>query len=466
MKSLAKNKLFLPLKMFEDREYIKRVLYIALPVSFQTLLKMIVNFVDTVMIGKLGETAIAGVGLANKYFFVFILLIFGIESGTGVLASQYWGNNDIKNIRKVLGIGLLLSITGSIIFSSAAFIMPDKLMMIFTESDNAITIGAAYLGVVCISYPFTAATDIYVSTMRAIGEVKVPVISSIFAIIVNIILNYILIFGKFGMPVLGVVGAAVATVAARIFEFLLTIIIISIKKSPIICSITKLSPFSKELISQFGKTALPVIINEFFWGVGTTLFSVAYGRMGDAAIASITISTALQDLLVVSFQGIAIATVIILGNEMGANNLKKAKLYGSYSYVLTFLVGVFASILIMIFRIPFVSLYKVSDNVIENVKLCLMVFAFFFPFKAIATVNIVGILRSGGDTLACLFLDLSAVWLIGVPMAFIGGLYFKFPIYTVYAMVLSSEVYKALVGYIRYKQGKWLKNLAIELTAS
>ena len=460
MKSLAKNKLFLPLKMFEDREYIRRVLYIALPVSFQTLLKMIVNFVDTVMIGKLGETAIAGVGLANKYFFVFILLIFGIESGTGVLASQYWGNNDIKNIRKVLGIGLLLSITGSIIFSSAAFIMPDKLMMIFTESDNAITIGAAYLGVVCISYPFTAATDIYVSTMRAIGEVKVPVISSIFAIIVNIILNYILIFGKFGMPVLGVVGAA------RIFEFLLTIILISIKKSPIICSIAKLNPFSKELISQFGKTALPVIINEFFWGVGTTLFSVAYGRMGDAAIASITISTALQDLLVVSFQGIAIATVIILGNEMGANNLKKAKLYGSYSYVLTFLVGVFASILIMIFRIPFVSLYKVSYNVIENVKLCLMVFAFFFPFKAIATVNIVGILRSGGDTLACLFLDLSAVWLIGVPMAFLGGLYFKFPIYTVYAMVLSSEVYKTLVGYIRYKQGKWLKNLAIELTAS
>ena len=442
--------------MFEDREYIRRVLYIALPVSFQTLLKMIVNFVDTVMIGKLGETAIAGVGLANKYFFVFILLIFGIESGTGVLASQYWGNNDIKNIRKVLGIGLLLSITGSMIFSIIAFIMPDKLMMIFTESDNAITIGAAYLGVVCISYPFTAATDIYVSTMRAIGEVKVPVISSIFAIIVNIILNYILIFGKFGMPVLGVVGAAVATVAARIFEFLLTIIIISIKKSPIICSITKLSPFSKELISQFGKTALPVIINEFFWGVGTTLFSVAYGRMGDAAIASITIS----------FQGIAIATVIILGNEMGANNLIKAKLYGSYSYVLTFLVGVFASILIMIFRIPFVSLYKVSYNVIENVKLCLMVFAFFFPFKAIATVNIVGILRSGGDTLACLFLDLSAVWLIGVPMAFLGGLYFKFPIYTVYAMVLSSEVYKTLVGYIRYKQGKWLKNLAIELTAS
>ena len=188
--------------------------------------------------------------------------------------------------------------------------------------------------------------------------------------------------------------------------------------------------------------------------------------MGDAAVAAITISTALQDLMVVSFQGIAMATVVILGNEMGANNLKKAKQYGSYSYIMTFLVGVIASMLIMIFRLPFVSLYNVSDNVINDVKVCLFVFAVYFPLKAVAAVNIVGILRSGGDTLACLFLDLSSVWLIGVPMAFLGGLYFKFPIYIVYAMVLSSEIYKVVGGYIRYRQGNWLKYLAVELTAN
>ena len=150
MRSLKKNSGLLgPLGMFEDREYIGRVLSIALPVSLQMLLKMIVNFIDTVMIGKLGESAIAGVGLANKYFFVFVLLVFGVESGSGVLASQYMGNNDIKNIRKVLG--LLLSLTGGIIFATTAFIMPDRLMRIFTNSQDAITIGAAYLGVVCIS---------------------------------------------------------------------------------------------------------------------------------------------------------------------------------------------------------------------------------------------------------------------------------------------------------------------------
>ena len=454
-----------PLGMFEDREYIGRVLSIALPVSLQMLLKMIVNFIDTVMIGKLGESAIAGVGLANKYFFVFVLLVFGVESGSGVLASQYMGNNDIKNIRKVLGLGLLLSLTGGLIFATTAFIMPDRLMKIFTNSQDAITIGAAYLGVVCISYPFTAATDIYVAIMRAVGEVKVPVISSIFAIVVNIILNYILIFGKFTFPALGVVGAAIATVVARIFEFLLTIVLIKLKSSPLICSLKNLNPFSKDLINQFFVTAFPVIINESLWGLGTTLYSVVYGRMGDAAIAAITISTALQDLLVVSFQGIALAAVVILGNEMGADNLKKAKVYGSYTWILTIIVSISVSILIVLLRVPFVRLYNVSDDLMSDIKLCLLVFAIFLPFKAVATVNLVGILRSGGDTLFCLFMDLSGVWLIGVPMAFIGGLYFKLPIYIVYGMVLSAEIYKTVLGYIRYKQGKWLKNLAIELTA-
>lgn len=454
-----------PLGMFEDREYIGRVLSIALPVSLQMLLKMIVNFIDTVMIGKLGESAIAGVGLANKYFFVFVLLVFGVESGSGVLASQYMGNNDIKNIRKVLGLGLLLSVVGGIIFATTAFIMPDRLMKIFTNSQDAITIGAAYLGVVCISYPFTAATDIYVAIMRAVGEVKVPVISSIFAIVVNIILNYILIFGKFTFPALGVVGAAIATVVARIFEFLLTIVLIKLKSSPLICSLKNLNPFSRDLINQFFVTAFPVIINESLWGLGTTLYSVVYGRMGDAAIAAITISTALQDLLVVSFQGIALAAVVILGNEMGADNLKKAKVYGSYTWLLTIIVSISVSILIVLLRVPFVRLYNVSDNLMIDIKLCLLVFAIFLPFKAVATVNLVGILRSGGDTLFCLFMDLSGVWLIGVPMASIGGLYFKLPIYIVYGMVLSAEIYKTILGYIRYKQGKWLKNLAIELTA-
>lgn len=469
MMSLKQNKvgIFEMYKdMFLDREYIKKVFAISLPVSFQMLLNMVVNFADTIMIGKLGESEIASVGLANKIFFVFALLVFGIQSGTGILASQYWGNNDVKNIRKVLGLGLLLSLAGSVIFTGAAFFIPRTLMRFFTESPSTIIIGATYLGVVCISYPFTAATNIYVSTMRAVGEVKIPVIVSIFTISVNITLNYILIFGKLNIPALGVAGAAIATVTARIFELFLTLLLINIKKVPVACAIRELLGFPTELVSQFIKTALPVIVNEFMWGLGTTLYSVAYGRMGDGAVASVTIASTLQDLLIVSFQGIAIATVVILGNEMGANHLRKAEIYGSYSYGMTIIVSIFISIIIILVRTPFASLYNLSSNVLRDVKLCLLVFALFLPFKAVSTVNIVGILRSGGDTLVCLILDISGVWLIGVPLAFLGGLYFRYPIYIVYGMILLEEIYKTVAGYIRYRQKKWLKNLAIELTVN
>ena len=450
--------------MFADTVYIKKVFSISLPVSLQMLLNMIVNFADTLMIGKLGETEIASVGLANKIFFVFILLVFGIQSGTGILASQYWGNNDVKNIRKVLGLGLILSVSAGIVFTVAAFFIPERLMMIFTNSPNTVVIGGTYLSIVCISYIFTAATNIYVSTMRAVGEVRIPLIVSILTISINIVLNYILIFGKLNMPAFGVAGAAIATVIARIFENILTVTLINLKKLPISCGIKELVGFPSDLISQFLKTALPVVINEFMWGVGTTLYSVAYGRMGDPAVAAITIASTLQDLLIVSFQGISIATVVILGNEMGANNLKRAETYGSYSYAITILLSLFVAASLLILKEPFASLYSISPKVLTDVKLCLTVFSIFLPFRAVGLVNIVGILRSGGDTLVCLFLDTSSVWLIGVPMAFLGGLYFKYPIYIVYAMIMLEEIYKTVVGYIRYRQKKWLKNLAIELT--
>ena len=451
--------------MFSDAPYLKRVFSIAFPVSMQMMLNMILNFADTLMIGRLGEVEVASVGLGNKFFFVFSLLIFGITSATGVLASQYWGNQDIKNIRKVLGLGLILSVLASLVFFLAAFFMPETIMGLFIETPKPILIGAAYLGVVCFSYPFTAITNVYVSILRAVGEVRIPVIVSIFSITTNVLLNYILIFGNWGAPAMGVVGAALATVIARILESFLIIIFTALSKNVIACSPLSMLGYSTGLIRQFFKTSLPVIANEFMWGLGTTLYSVAYGRMGEDAAASVTIATSLQDLLIVFFQGLAAATLVILGFEMGSNHLKRAERYASYSYAMAILVSFGISLMLLLVRGPFVSLYNLSPNVLEDVKRCLLVFALLLPFKAISAVNIVGILRSGGDTLFGFFLDTTGVWLIGIPMAFLGGLYFRFPVYVVYGMVMIEEIYKTIAGFFRYKQKEWLKNLAIELTA-
>ncbi len=450
-------------EMLRDRIFLRKAVWIALPVALQGMLNTIVNLVDTMMIGRLGETAIAAVGLANKVFFVFSLLVFGVASGSGVLAAQYWGNQDGKSIRKVTGLALLIAMTGALLFALPSVFCPRLVMRIFTDSDKAIQTGAAYLAVAALSYPFTAVTNTYVAMLRAVGRVKAPVAISLMAIMINIVLNYILIFGHFGAPRLGVTGAAIATLAARLAESGTILAVVYLGRSPIAGKFREMFGYSGAFIRQFAGTALPVIANEFIWGLGTTMYSLAYGRMGDNAVAAITIATTIQDIVVVLFQGLSAATAVILGNEMGAGKLKQAEKYARNFFILQFLVTLAAMGLCYGIRWNMIGMYSISREVAQAVNRCLIVFILFMPFKMFNFVNVVGVLRSGGDTRMCLILDTSGVWLIGVPMAFLGGLYLRQTIWVVYAMVMTEEVYKAVLGYFRYRQKKWLRNLAVEL---
>lgn len=449
--------------MMTDRIFLSKAVRIALPVALQGMLNTIVNMVDTMMIGSLGATAIAAVGLANKVFFVMTLLVFGIVSGSGILAAQFWGNGDVKNIRKVLGLALILALSAALIFFIPAVICPEKVMRIFTTGDHTIQIGASYLVLVAFSYPFIAVSNTYVAMMRAVGQVKAPVVISSCTILINIVFNYVFIFGKFGAPALGVAGAALATLIARIVEMTALFLVVYLRRSPLACHIRELFGYSRLFIKKFFSTAAPVIANEFTWGLGVTMYSLAYGRMGDDAVAAITIATTIQDIMSVLFQGLSAATAVILGNEMGAGHLKKAERYAKNFLILQFLLTVVMAFVCAGVRWKIIALYRVSGEVARDVSRCLLVFAFFMPSKMFNYVNIVGVLRSGGDTKVCLFLDCSGVWLIGIPMAFLGGLYFKLPIYIVYAMVTLEEVYKTVLSYIRYRQKKWLRNLAVEM---
>ena len=193
------------------------------------------------------------------------------------------------------------------------------------------------------------------------------------------------------------------------------------------------------------------------------MYSLAYGRMGDNAVAAITVATTIQDIMSVLFQGLSAATAVILGNELGAGHLKKAERYAKNFLILQFIVTVIMAFICAGVRWQIIDLYRLGGEVARDVSLCLIVFSLFMPFKMFNYVNIVGVLRSGGDTKVCLFLDCSGVWLSGIPMAFIGGLVLKQPIYIVYAMVTLEEVYKTILSYIRYRQKKWLKNLTLEI---
>ena len=449
--------------MARDGIFLKKAVRIALPVAMQGMLNTIVNLVDTMMIGALGATAIAAVGLANKVFFVFTLLVFGIVSGSGVLAAQYWGNGDIKNIKKVVGLALTLAVAASIAFLVPAVVCPEAVMRIFTASEDAIQVGAGYLTIVALSYPATAVSNTFVAMLRATGRVKEPGVISSCTIFINIFFNYKFIYGNFGAPAMGAAGAALATLMARLAEALSIILVVYLGKAPVAARFKEMFGYSREFLVQFFSTTSPVIANEFIWGLGTTLYSLAYGRMGNDAVAAITIATTIQDIVTVLFQGLSAATAVIMGNEMGAGKLKRAERYAKNFLILQFIVTILGALFCVAIRWQIIGVYNITPEIAESVSRCIIVFALFMPFKMFNYVMVVGILRSGGDTKMCLLLDCSGVWMIGVPMAFLGGLFFGFPIHIVYAMVMLEEVYKAVFGYWRYRQKKWLRNLAAEL---
>lgn len=446
---------------FTDRVFMRKTMYIALPVAMQQLLNTVVNMIDTLMIGQLGEVSIAAVGLANKVFFVFALLVFGISSGASVLGAQFFGAGDRPNVKRTLGVSLLIGLAGSLLFVIFVRLSPTGVMSIFTPSSETGGIGAAYLAIACISYPFTAVSMIYVSLLRSVNRVKIAVASSVLAICVNVSLNYILIFGKAGMPAMGVEGAALATLIARVTEVALILGYTYFGRTVLASSLKELLSLNRAFLKKYADTTLPVIANEFMWGLGTTVYSMAYGRMGDMAVAAITVAQTIQDLVFVMIHGLGAATAVILGNSMGADRLSEAESYAGKFIVLQFAVSLVLSAFCLLIRGPLIGFYHLTPEVSRSVSLCLAVFSLILVFKVFCNVQIVGILRSGGDTRFCLLADVSAVWLIGVPMAFLGGLYLKLPIHLVYGMVCLEEVYKTVVCFFRYRQKKWLRNLSV-----
>ena len=444
---------------FEDKSFIRKVITIGIPIAFQGLLNTLLNLVDNMMIGSLGESSIAAVGQANKVFFVFTLLLFGIVSGSSVLTAQYFGKKDIKNIRRVLGLSLIIGLAGAFIFMLAGLFIPKTVMRIFTPNENTIKIGVSYLTIVAISYPLTAITNCYISLLRATNKVKAPVFITILAILVNVILNYTFIYGHFGFEALGVRGAAIATVIARLFECICILSVVYIGKSEAAAKFKELIDFNKEFIKKYFIIVSPVIANEFVWGLGVTMYSLVYGRMGDSAVASITITQNVEQICVVIFQGLSSATAVILGNELGANKIEKADKHAKGFFIIQFMLVLVMATVCLIIRKPLINLFNVDGKVASDIVKCLNVFIIYSPFRMFNLVNIVGVLRSGGDTKASLLLDMTGVWLVGIPFAFLGGIVLKLPIYYVYAMITIEEVYKFILGFIRYRKKKWLRKI-------
>ena len=451
------------LNHLKDKIFYKTLLSIALPITIQNLISTSLNMVDTVMVGRLGETEIAAVGLANQVFFLFILLAFGINSGASIFIAQFWGKKDIINIRRVLGIALMAGGFVSLIFAAGALFVPEFILSIFSRDQKVILLGSQYLRIVSFSYLATTISFAYGFASRSVGQAKLPMYVSAISLLCNTLLNYLLIFGKMGFPVMGIKGAALATLVSRLLEMIILLIIIYKKGETLAGKINEMFDLTRTFIKKFFDTAMPVILNEGFWSLGMVMYSIAYARIGTGAMAAVQIANTIQNLFMVFNMGLANASAVMLGNELGANHRDQAIKYGYNFSVLGPAVGVALGIILYISAPLVLSFFRISATVYGDTYKIILVMAVTMFAKMFNAIIIVGIFRSGGDTKYALALELCSVWLIGVPLAFLGAFYWKLPVYWVVALVHLEEVLKAIVGIPRVLSKKWAKNMVDDL---
>lgn len=449
--------------LFNDKKFFKTLFRLALPIALQNLLLSSLNLVDTIIIGGLGEHAIAGVGLANQYFFLLNLILFGIVSGSSIFTSQYYGDGDIPNIKRILGLSLITSGAAAALFFVVGFFFHSQILSIFSRDAIVISIGSEYLKIIVFSYIVTAVTFSYSFTLRSIGQVKIPMIISSIALAINTILNYLLIYGYLGMPKLGTNGSAIATLIARIIEMILMVTVVYSKKLIIAAKVKELFDLSLEFIKNVFKITIPVILNDFTWALGVSMYAIAYARMGTEVIAATNISGTVERITWVIFMGLSNACAVMIGNKIGEGNYDDAYLFAKRFIVLGPALAILVGMIVFFTSGWVLSVYRVSSIVYNYSHNILMVFSIFLIAKVVTYISVIGIFRSGGDTKFCLFLDLGGVWLIGVPLAFLGGLVFKLPIHLVYALVYLEEVAKLMFCIPRIISKKWINNLTVKV---
>ena len=454
------------LDFYRDPDYFRNIQKIALPIIVQQLMFSGLNMLGVIFVGQKGDASVAAVGLAGQIAFLLNLVHFGIISGAAMFTAQFWGKQDIPNLRRVLGLCLMLAIAASLIFFSLAQLLPEQILRVYSQDPVVIELGTEYIRTFSWTFLFFAITFSYALVMRSTGNVKLPTAVSVGALLISTFLSYSLIFGKFGLPELGIQGAAVAAVIARFLECVTLLALIYARKSPVAASFRDLTDFDRVFLGRVIKPMLPVILNELFWSLGITTYNIIYGRMGTQSYAAINIVATIEQVAFVLFIGISNATSVLVGNRIGAGKEEEAYLYAGRSLGIGVVGGLLLGILLQFVKAPILSLYNVSPEVIQNAGNIINVVTFFLWIRVNNMTTVVGILRAGGDTRFSLFLDGIIIWIVGVPMAYLGAFVFDFPVYLVYLCAMSEEATKWVLGINRYLSRKWINNLTVHVEGS
>ena len=444
----------------EKKEFYKLLWVTVIPLMVQTLFMQSITFIDQIMITSVGTDAVAAVGAANKILSIYNSFLYGSCSGSAMILAQYWGNRDVHGFRRIFGVTITATFAMGTIVTLLITLVPKQLLGIFTDDPNVINLGRDYLIYVAAAFFLMGVVFPLNYCLRSMNRVKVTAINTVMSVGVNVVANYVLIYGKFGLPAMGVKGAALGTVITRVVELSVLIIYMAVTKNEIFADIKEMFGFTRKYVIDFVKKAAPLIGNEMLWSLGTSIYFIIYGKSGTDALAAMSIMQTWQMLSRIASGSFCGAASIIVGNEIGAGNVEKVRRYCKRFHGIAAIVGVISAAAVLLMIDPILSVYDIKGTEVGRIVTeCLYVLALYVLINPNNSINVEGIFRSGGDVKFITLMDMGSIWFIGMPFTIITGLFLKLDVVYVYMAYIALEIYKLPLGYFRFKSGKWLHKL-------
>ena len=440
-----------------EKSFYRRAFLLILPIVLQSIINQGVNMMDTVMVGKLGESAISASSLANQFYNIFTFLCMGVSAAGLVLSSQYYGAKDLKTVRNVFDFVLQLILAGGTVFALVTALLPEQIMRIFTKDEEVIALGAQYLRVTAFIYLPHGLSLVVANVMRSIGNARLGLYVSIVSFVVNIGANYLFIFGKLGAPALGVMGAAVGTLIARLTEFVFCMTyLLRIEK------VLKYRPQGllklpgKKLFGEFRRLGMPAIISDSLLALAASMISIILGHMGKEVVSAYAIVSVMDRLATVAIQGATSAAGVIIGQSVGEGKFKRAQKEGWTFLMLAAIIGVVGGILVYVLGEWSIGLYEIAPSTVEITTRMMEASAVIVFFQAVQSSLSKGILRGGGDTRFLMVADIIFQWVASIPLGALTGLVLKLPPEWVFIALRIDFIIKSVWLVFRLKSGKWI----------
>lgn len=443
----------------KDKAFYKSLLRLSIPIALQNLITFSVGLADNIMIGSLGDAAVSGVYMGNMIGTLLQVFSAGIEGAILILSAQYWGEKNTAAIRRIVSIGMRCSALFGILLTVVCALMPRGVISLFTNDAVTVTVGAEYLSVVCYSYLFFCLTQGMIASMRSVESAKIGTAVSLVSLVADVALNYLLIFGKLGLPALGVKGAAIATLIARIIECaVITVYVFRVDKK-LALSPKDLTSTDKALRKDFFKYGLPVMAGQLVWAVNMFSCSAIMGRQTDpGTVTGLSLANTLNNLAYVVMNGMSGAVGIITGKTIGEGKIDKMREYAKTVQVLFLALGLLTGGFLRLIKNPFISLYKISDDAVRSANSLINVLSFTIIGTCYQAACLFGLVKSGGDVSFVFRNDCIFVFLVVIPSAIVATA-LSAPAWVVFLCLKSDQILKCFVAVVKINRFRWMKKL-------